>query len=497
MGRRKYFKGFIILCIIGIFILVGCSKIEPVAVVKNKKEQLSIGSSIPKSLEVSNDISTREEDIICALFDGLVEITEGGDIGPLIVKGWKVSVDGLTYSLILREDAYWSDGEKIIADDFIEFFSDILSPENKEYTSDELFTIFGAEEYKKGIKSFDEIGITSTSDTELKFRLVTKDDDFLRKLTKPEYRLRDLDDNLRAYKENYEEIRYTGAYRVLSMEEGILNLTKNIEYTGEFLGAKDIQISGGADYIKDFAMYNTGKLDIAYNPPKSAFDDGKLLSKINVGKSSIIDYMVFNGESEISKYLDFRKAIYIGLSNSLNESYMIKNNLARSETREVTSEEIEKNIFFEDEFKKVVVSSNVSSGALEVAENYLSTIPNIKTEEIRVVGVNNFENRSLEIYLKDIFEKLGLILEFKLYKTDEINSIVDRGEFEILLDSVDLNEDNINNRVGKVLSKFEDSEFTVISLYRRNNYWCRSDRVENIYVDLNGNLILRKSIYKN
>ena len=111
--------------------------------------------------------------------------------------------------------------------------------------------------------------------------------------------------------------------------------------------------------------------------------------------------------------------------------------------------------------------------------------------------MNNFENRSLEIYFKETFQKLGLLLEFKLYKADEINSVIDTGEFEILLDSVDLNKDNINNKVGKVLSKFEDSEFMVISLYRRNNYWCRSDRVENVYVDLNGNLILRKSIYKN
>lgn len=493
MGWKKFFKGFTILVLIGLIIFTGCSKIEPVAVVKEKNELLKVSGVIPSTLEVSSDLTLREEDIICALFDGLVEITDTGVVGTSIAKGWKVSEDGLTYSLLISDDAYWSDGEPIDADDYLDFFAEILSPQNSKYESEELYSIFGVEEYRDGIRGFDEVGISSTDKNEINFRLTYKDDNFLKKLSKPEYRLRDLDNDLVGYLDSYSEIRYTGAYKILSIDESKIKLAKNDKYNTSFDGAKEIEILKSTDYINDFAMYNTGKLDIVYNPPKSAFEDGRLLSKIDVGSSSVIDYLVFNEKSNSGKFLDFRKAMYLALSGTLDESYMVKNNLAKIETREITKDEIEEDVFFIKEFEDYTVGANQNS--MQLAMTYIETIPEVKEKEITVIGLSSFENKSLETYFNKVFDSLGLKLNFKLYSEEELDILVENGKFDILINSVDLTKSSIGKDNEVIVSNSEELEFIFISLYRRNNYWCRSENVKNTYIDKNGNLIFKKTMF--
>lgn len=54
-----------------------------------------------------------------ALFDCLYSTDSNGDVTYYLAKSCEASDDGLTYTLTLRDDATWSDGEKITADDVI------------------------------------------------------------------------------------------------------------------------------------------------------------------------------------------------------------------------------------------------------------------------------------------------------------------------------------------------------------------------------------------
>lgn len=54
-----------------------------------------------------------------ALFDCLYATDANGDTTYYLAKSCEASDDGLTYTLTLRDDATWSDGEKITADDVI------------------------------------------------------------------------------------------------------------------------------------------------------------------------------------------------------------------------------------------------------------------------------------------------------------------------------------------------------------------------------------------
>ena len=502
MTRQKGVRVILIVFLVAITI-IGCSKITPVvnmeSKIKYEKENLTISTtSIPESLHASSYLRSRDEDIINALFEGLVEVTSDGNVVPALAQGWKISEDELRYSFLLNDNIYWSDGTKIVASDFLDYFEYLFSPNNINYTSDELYNIYGVEDFKKGIKGFDDVGIYAQDEDELIIQLVVKDPKFLQKLSKPEYRLRDSDDELENYIENYQNIRYTGAYVIESVRPYTeIKLISNNKYTLESVNAKNITLINSGDNIRDFAMYNTNKIDIVTNPPITAFSEGKLINEITYTTSKDMQYMVFNSIEGIGKYLDFRKAIYIDLSTALMDSYLIKNKFATMDYREISNEEIEESILYErnynQEYNSIAISKN-----LETARSLLSGIPKDKNEKVRVIGSNNYENQKLVEFLALEFEKLGLEVNFKLYDEEkELNKKLKKGEFTIYIDSINLEDENINNKINIISEYYKDYEYSIFSMYTKNNYWCKSDRIKEIYIDNNGNMIFRKMIYKN
>ena len=69
-----------------------------------------------------------EEKILADLFEGLTAHDADGRIVPGAAKSWNVSEDGLTWTFRLREDARWSDGAPVTADDFVFSFRRLLDP---------------------------------------------------------------------------------------------------------------------------------------------------------------------------------------------------------------------------------------------------------------------------------------------------------------------------------------------------------------------------------
>ena len=242
-------------------------------------------------------------------------------------------------------------------------------------------------------------------------------------------------------------------------------------------------------------MYNTNKIDVVSNPPVTAFSEGNLINEISYTDSANMQYMILNSIEGRGKYLDFRKAIYIDLSTALMDSYLVKNKYATMDYRKISNEEIEESIFYkkksEQEYSKEAISRN-----LEIAKNLLSGVPIIEGDVVKVIGSNNYENQKLVEFLELEFEKLGLESSFKLYdEEEELNKKLEAGDFSIYIDNINLEDENINNKIDIISKHYKDEDYSIFSLYTKNNYWCKSDRVKDIYLDANGNMIFKKMIY--
>lgn len=67
-----------------------------------------------------------------ALFEMLLVLGEDGlNLEPGVAKSWEVSGDGLLYTFHLRDDARWSDGSPVVADDFVSGWFRALMPDTQ------------------------------------------------------------------------------------------------------------------------------------------------------------------------------------------------------------------------------------------------------------------------------------------------------------------------------------------------------------------------------
>lgn len=62
------------------------------------------------------------------VFEGLLVEDPDGGLHPGVAEGYTVSSDGRTYTFQLREDACWSDGSAVTADDFVFAFRRLFGP---------------------------------------------------------------------------------------------------------------------------------------------------------------------------------------------------------------------------------------------------------------------------------------------------------------------------------------------------------------------------------
>ncbi len=92
-----------------------------------------------------------EFNIILALGEGLAAIDEQtGKPVPAAAASWEVSPDGLRYTFHLRPEAKWSDGEPVVAADFLFSYERILRPALASEYAYMLFPVRGAEDFNSG-----------------------------------------------------------------------------------------------------------------------------------------------------------------------------------------------------------------------------------------------------------------------------------------------------------------------------------------------------------
>jgi len=99
--------------------------------------------------------------ILGTLFEGLVTLDPVTlDPVPGMADKWEVSEDGLTYRFHIREDAKWSDGRPLTAEDFHWSWWRALQPALGNEYSYMLFPLKNAEAYLTGkITDFDQVGV--------------------------------------------------------------------------------------------------------------------------------------------------------------------------------------------------------------------------------------------------------------------------------------------------------------------------------------------------
>ncbi len=167
-----------IICILLIatlsFLTVGCSDTEDAYIYFELP-------NTPSTLDPQIAKEDSELIIIKNIFEGLLRVDSNGDIVCGVAENYNKS--GLTYTFTLREDAKWSDGENITANDFVFALRRAVSPEVDSPFAARLFAISGAENIYYNNASSDTLGVKAIDKKTLTITLCREDSNFENTLT--------------------------------------------------------------------------------------------------------------------------------------------------------------------------------------------------------------------------------------------------------------------------------------------------------------------------
>lgn len=103
--------------------------------------------------------------------EGLTRLDESHQPAAGIAEDWNISDDGLEYTFTLREDANWSNGDPVTAEDFVFAWTRLLDPDEASPAAFLGYFIEGAEAFNNGEGSAEDLGLVAEDEKTLKVTL--------------------------------------------------------------------------------------------------------------------------------------------------------------------------------------------------------------------------------------------------------------------------------------------------------------------------------------
>ena len=203
--------------------------------------------------ELNPHITTNSHDstILNGLFEGLFSYNPVTlEPYPAIATDYRISRDKKRWTVTIREDAKFSNGEKITAQSVRECWLRLLSTPNAPYAS-LLDIIRGAKEFRNGTGSEQDVGIYAASETKLSIYL-TKPANYLAKvLCHSSFSITHSESDV-----------YSGAFQLKSVMNGIYTLEKNPYYwDSKNIFMENVFFVQSDDAEENVYLYNTGNAD--------------------------------------------------------------------------------------------------------------------------------------------------------------------------------------------------------------------------------------------
>lgn len=129
-------------------------------------------------------VSTRDETVIVrCLFDTLLRYNDNGELVASACSSYEKN--GLEYTFEISPDAYWTNGDKLTAHDFVFALRRAVDPETASPAAATLSAIVNAADITTGKKPTESLGVRAESDSCLAITLSFDDPDFPNTLTTP------------------------------------------------------------------------------------------------------------------------------------------------------------------------------------------------------------------------------------------------------------------------------------------------------------------------
>jgi oligopeptide transport system substrate-binding protein len=223
----------------------------------------------PSSLDPAGAVDTYSFEVIRDLYEGLTTEAADGTLQPGVAATWEISPAGTEYTFKLRENAKWSNGQKVRAQDFVSAWRRVVDPKRASPVADLLRPIANAAEIIAGQLPPEKLSAYAQSDDRLVVQLKEPAPFFLQLLTHsatfPIYGHETPSKRANNWVSN-------GAYVLADWVPGAsLRLKKNIDYWDhDNVRITEVEYIPISDESSELNRYRAGQLDVTQSVPPSA-----------------------------------------------------------------------------------------------------------------------------------------------------------------------------------------------------------------------------------
>ena len=127
--------------------------------------------SDPGTLDPHRAEGVPASNVLRDLYEGLVSEAANGDYIPGVAESWSISEDGKTYRFKIREEAIWSNGDRVVAEDFVFSLRRSVDPKTLSNYSSMLYPIKNARDVVLGKLPTDMLSVSAENEKTLVIEL--------------------------------------------------------------------------------------------------------------------------------------------------------------------------------------------------------------------------------------------------------------------------------------------------------------------------------------
>lgn len=283
----------------------------------------------PTSFNPSIGFDEASYDPLNNLMEGLTRLDEEGNPEPAVAEDWDVSDDGLEYTFDLREEATWSNGDPVVAEDFEFAWKLMLDPETDPPSPAAFLAHFieGAEDFNEGDGSADDVEIEAEDDHTLTVTMRAPTGFFPDLVSNPvffpvNHEVAEDDPEWHAEADTFVA---NGPFKLDSWDhDDEFVMVKNDEYwDSDAVNLDKVHFAMVNDSDTQYQMFESGELDTAGLPSELSDEliDG---DNVFIGEQGGLEFYRFNVDEEPFQNENIRKAFAYAIDRQEIAEYIEK-----------------------------------------------------------------------------------------------------------------------------------------------------------------------------
>lgn len=262
------------------------------------------------------------------LMEGLTRLGEDHLPKEATAETIDVSEDGLTYTFNIREDAKWSNGDSVTANDFLYGWTRMLDPNTASPAAFLGYFIEGAEAFNTGEGTIEDVGMKVVDEKTFEVKLTAPTDAFLNIITNPSF----FPVNEKVATENPEWFTEAdsfvgnGPFQLAKWEHDVkMVFEKNAEYwDAETVKLDKVEWAMVNDSNTEYQMYQANELDVS-DVPAELSEQLMDSDEVSVQDQAGTYFYRFNTTMEPFTNAKIRKAFGLAVNQEQIVEFVTKN----------------------------------------------------------------------------------------------------------------------------------------------------------------------------